>query len=103
MWRGPKRNFTRRAVASNLSSREKLKPRRKPYFRALDRELHLGYRSNRIGGVWVLRWYRGDGQYATEGIGTADDNIDADGAIGAAISHANRRDGDGSHGKKGRS
>ena len=29
--------------------------------------------------------------------------IDADGAIGAAISHGNRRDGDGAHGKKGRS
>jgi integrase len=63
------------------TAREKLKHRRKPYFRALDRELHLGYRRNRIGGVWVLRWYRGAGKYVTEGIGTADDNLDADGAI----------------------
>jgi integrase len=70
------------------SAREKLKPRRKPYYRAIDRELHLGYRRNRIGGVWVLRWYRGDGKYVTEGIGTADGNINADGAIVLNFSQA---------------
>ena len=63
------------------SAREKLKPRGKPYYRALDRELHIGYRKGKAGGVWVARWYVGDGAYKVETIGQADDRLDADGAI----------------------
>jgi integrase len=66
---------------SSRSAREKLEARGKPHYRALDRELHIGYRRGKTGGVWVARWYVGDGAYKVETIGTADDRLDADGAI----------------------
>jgi integrase len=62
-------------------ARRRLKIRGKPYYRALERGLHLGYR--RLGGgqagTWVARHYIGDQQYEVERIGTADDVSDADG------------------------
>ena len=69
------------AKIGSRGAREKLKSRGKPYFRPLDRELHLGYRKGKTGGVWVVRWYLGDGAYKVETIGQADDRLDADGAI----------------------
>jgi integrase len=51
----------------------------KPYYRAIDPGLHLGYRKGRGGGKWVMRWYVGDGEYKVETVGTADDSADADG------------------------
>jgi integrase len=63
------------------TAREKLEARGKPHYRALDRELHLGYRKGKDGGVWVARWYLGGGAYKVETIGQADDRLDADGAI----------------------
>jgi len=61
------------------TARDKLAPRGKPYWRALDHELHLGYRKSAQFGRWVARRYLGDQQYATETIGTADDRVAADG------------------------
>jgi integrase len=62
-------------------ARRRLKIRGKPYYRALERGLHLGYR--RLGGgqagTWVARHYLGDQNYELERIGTADDMSDADG------------------------
>jgi integrase len=69
------------AKIGTRAAREKLKASGKPYFRSLDRELHLGYRKGVRGGVWVARWYVGGGAYKVETIGTADDRQDADGAI----------------------
>lgn len=61
------------------SARERLKARGKPYFRALDIGLHIGYRKGKRGGVWVERRYAGDETYKVETIGAADDLQDADG------------------------
>ena len=61
------------------ASRAKLVARGKPYYRAIDHELHLGYRKTSVGGRWVARLYIGNGQYRVETIGTADDHGDPDG------------------------
>jgi integrase len=61
------------------SAREKLKARGKPYYRAIDAFLHLGYRKGKAGGKWVVRRYTGAGEYVVETLeGVADDLSDAD-------------------------
>jgi integrase len=67
----------RDAKLDSRAAREKLKPSGKPYYRALDPGLHLGYRKGAAGGRWVMRWYTGEGAYRIETIGTADDKADA--------------------------
>ena len=62
------------------AARAHLKPQDKPYYRAIDEGLHLGYRRNKVGGKWVMRVYDPAHGYRVETIGSADDNIDADGA-----------------------
>lgn len=42
----------------------------------MDREVHLGYRKGKRGGVWLVRWRNGAG-YKQAAIGTADDTIKA--------------------------
>jgi len=69
----------RDAKLDSRAAREKLKRAPKPYFRALDSGLHLGYRKGKSGGKWVVRRYLGGEQYTVETIGTADDIQDADG------------------------
>lgn len=61
------------------SAREKLKPRGDPYYKTIDRGLHVGFRKGKKAGVWVMRTYAGDQKYVVETIGLADDNQDADG------------------------
>jgi integrase len=73
-----------RVKDQTLDSREarrKLKPRGKPYYRTIERGLHLGYRKLRNGaaGTWVARHYVGAQSYQVEGIAAADDLSDADG------------------------
>jgi integrase len=68
------------AQLDSRAAREKLKVRGKPYYRALARGLHLGYRKNKVGGVWVARLYTGDRSYKVETIKPADDRLPADGA-----------------------
>jgi hypothetical protein len=67
----------RDAKLDSRAARARLKPSGKPYYRALDPGLHLGYRKGVAGGRWVMRWYTGDGAYRVETIGTADDKADA--------------------------
>jgi integrase len=67
------------AKLDSRTARARLAPRGKPYWRALDHELHLGYRKNPTFGRWVARRYLGDQQYLTKTIATADDHADADG------------------------
>jgi integrase len=67
----------RDAKLDSRAAREKLKPSGKPYYRALDPGLHIGYRKGATGGRWVMRWYVGEGKYEVETIGTADDKADA--------------------------
>ncbi|MER9167698.1 tyrosine-type recombinase/integrase [Mesorhizobium australicum] len=46
------------------------------HWRGLDREVHLGYRKGKRGGVWLVRWRNGIG-YKQAAIGNADDSIKA--------------------------
>ena len=74
----------RQVREANLSTREartRLAVAKKPYYRALDEGLHLGYRKNRSGSAWVIRWYKGAGAYQTENLaGRPDDVLTADGS-----------------------
>jgi integrase len=69
----------RDAKLDSRSARTKLAVSGKPYYRAIDPGLHLGYRKGVAGGKWVMRWYIGEGDYKVETLGTADDRADADG------------------------
>lgn len=75
--------MARKVKDKTLDTREargKLKPRGKPYWRSIERGLHLGYR--RLAGkpgTWCTRHYIGDQQYEVEALGIADDQSDADG------------------------
>jgi integrase len=64
---------------SSKAKRDGLKPTGKPYWRAIDEGLHVGYRKGLTAGKWVLRRYLGGEQYKVETIGLADDNQKADG------------------------
>jgi len=69
----------RDAKLETRTAREQLKPRDKPYYRAIDEGLHLGYRRHNIGGMWVMRRHIKDAGHRVERIGKADDRMDADG------------------------
>ncbi len=70
-----------RVKDTRLDSREarkKLPIRHQPYFRILSEGVHIGYRKRAGATTWVLRVYK-NGAYAVSSIGSADDNIGADG------------------------
>jgi integrase len=71
----------RDANLETRTARGRLKPAAKPYYRAIDEGLHLGYRKGATAGKWVMRWYVGAQTYETETIATADDTLDADGDV----------------------
>lgn len=71
----------RDAALETRTARGRLKPAAKPYYRAIDEGLHLGYRKGQAAGKWVARYYCGAQSYETETIGTADDTLDADGDV----------------------
>jgi integrase len=75
--------MARKVKDKELDTREargKLKPRGKPYWRTIERGLHLGYRRlSGKAGTWWARHYIGDQQYEAEALGNADDLSDADG------------------------
>jgi integrase len=75
--------MARKVKDRELDSREargKLKPRGKPYWRTIERGLHLGYRRLKgKAGTWWARHYIGDQDYEVEAVGIADDLSDADG------------------------
>jgi integrase len=65
---------------STRAARDRLKPSGKPYYRSLDKGLHLGYRKGLRGAAWVARWYVGAEAYKVEKLeGRPDDVLDADG------------------------
>ncbi len=70
----------RDANLETRTARARLKASGKPYYRAIDAGLHLGYRKGKTGGKWVARRYVGNQNYRLETIGAADDTIDPDGA-----------------------
>ena len=61
---------------------------RNPITALIDPGVHLGYRRNAGGGVWLARLYLGDGKYRLERIGTADDKADADGVAVLSFAQA---------------
>jgi len=68
------------ASLDSKAARRKLTPRSKPYWRSVERGLHLGYRRHaEMAGPWIVREYVGGQQYREEAIGIADDLSDADG------------------------
>jgi integrase len=75
--------MARKVKDKRLDSREqrlKLKVTGKPYYRAVERSVHLGYRRLKGAvGTWCARYYKGNGVYELEAIGIADDMSDADG------------------------
>jgi integrase len=73
------------------AARAKLKASGKPYWRAIDTGLHVGYRKGLNGGKWVLRRYLGKETYHVETIGIADDHSAADGASILDFFQAQRR------------
>ena len=69
----------RDAELMNRTKRLKLAPRAKPYWRALEAGLHLGYRRSKAGsGAWIVRRFLGEGRYDEGRIGHADDFDAAD-------------------------
>jgi len=73
---------TTRAQLETKTARGRLKHRGKPYFVDLARGLAAGYRTSKRGaGKWVARYYEGGRDYSFETIGTADDDLPADGAV----------------------
>jgi integrase len=71
----------RDAKLRTRETRGKLEVSGKPYYRAIDTGLDLGYRKGKRGGKWVARWYKGDGRYKVETIAASDDVLDADGDV----------------------
>ena len=59
----------RDAKLETRTARAALKPSGKPYWRAIDEGLHLGYRKGKTGGKWVARTYVGGQSYVVETIG----------------------------------
>jgi integrase len=74
--------MARTVTDRNLGTREarrRLAARRKPYWRVIERNLHIGYYKGARGGAWIGRRYVGNGSYKEHALGTADDTLDADG------------------------
>lgn len=71
----------RDANLETRTARLRLAIRRDPYFRSIEPGLALGYRRNKVGGVWIARRRdRDTGRYVEQSLGLADDASDADGA-----------------------
>jgi integrase len=74
--------MARRLRDSTLDSREarrKLKPRGEPYYRSVEKGIHLGYRRrDGAAGTWLIRHFNGTA-YNADRLASADDLSDADG------------------------
>ena len=84
------------AAITTRAARQKL--RDGFHWRAIDADVHLGYRKSRRAGRWLVRWRIPGADYLRETIGVADDVLDADGhhtydyaqAVAAARAHVQR-------------
>jgi integrase len=64
----------------NPTVRAALKVQGKPHWRGIEEGLSIGYRRLKgRSGTWTARHYSGNGEYAYDVVGTADDRSDADG------------------------
>lgn len=69
------------------AARERLDPRKKPYYRVLENARHIGYYKGARGGSWLARAHAG-GRYVEKKLGTADDTRDANGLDVMSFSQA---------------
>ena len=80
---------TKDARLDSAAARGRLPARKKPHYRLIEAGLHVGYyRGARGAGTWVARRYVGEGRYATERLGLADDGREADGTEVLTFTHA---------------
>lgn len=79
------------AALGSRSARSGLMKQSKPYYKAIDVELHLGYRKGKTGGKWLVRYYQGGGAYKVETFAIADDFTDADGVTVLNFRQAQKR------------
>ena len=74
------------------TARDRLAPRREPYWRNIQEGRAIGYRRAKGGkaGSWIARWYEPDRtpSRAYHALGAADDLLDADGAITLSFGQA---------------
>jgi integrase len=70
------------ATLDSRAARLKLAPRGEPYWKQVEKAVHVGYRRRPAGkaGTWVMRAFA-DGRYKIDRIGNADDLFDADGSM----------------------
>jgi site-specific recombinase XerD len=69
----------RRLIESAITTRAaRLKLRNGFHWRAIDPDIHLGYRKSNRAGRWLVRWRNG-ADYLRATLGVADDALDADG------------------------
>ena len=64
------------APVTTKSARSNLAPG--VHWRAIDPDVHLGYRKLKRGGNWIVRWRHGAG-YKQAPLGTVDDIFEGDG------------------------
>jgi integrase len=57
------------------------------HWRAIDPDVHLGYRKSKRGGNWIVRWRHGSG-YKQAPLGTADDIFEGDGVYVMSFAQA---------------
>lgn len=69
------------------AARDRLDPRKKPYFRVIENARHIGYYKGTRGGSWLARAHVG-GRYVETKLGTADDTRDANGLDVLSFSQA---------------
>lgn len=69
----------REAALATRTARLRLAVSSKPYWRALEKGLHLGYRRRATGGSWIARRRLDSGQYREGKLALADDLQDANG------------------------
>ena len=76
------------AKLDTRAARERLPINHEPYWRAIARGSHLGYRKGKRGGVWLARFRPDGGSYIKKTLGKADDILDADGVTALSFAQA---------------
>ena len=76
------------AKLDTRAARGRLPVQHEPYWRAIVRGSHLGYRKGKRGGVWLARFRPDGGRYIKKSLGTADDVLEADGITALSFAQA---------------
>ena len=76
------------AKLDSRAARGRLLVQHEPYWRAIVRGSHLGYRKGKRGGMWLARFRPDGGSYVKKSLGKADDIMDADGATVLSFAEA---------------